>query len=282
MLRSLGDIACDIGIVGLAVWVAKISLWLAPLAVLLIGNRQRSLGDILHDGSHGSLHRSRGVNDLILRVLLAPLLFLSVTKYRRDHFLHHARLGDPNKDPDFISPLPGIDGWLARYWALVKDMRTWMESFAAHIADRDVDAAARLTIVAWWAALGAAIVSVAGIDTFTIFVTLWLLSRATSFHLITCYREMCDHYGLVPGGIGSYTRDIVASGFVEWLVHPRDKGLHLTHHLLPAVPYYRLRAAQQIFSEMHTYRAHARVRDDYAFARSGFLGSHADMLVGVS
>jgi fatty acid desaturase len=69
MLRSLGDIACDIGVVGLAVWAAKISLWLTPLAVLLIGNRQRSLGNILHDGSHGSLHPSRGVNDLILRVL---------------------------------------------------------------------------------------------------------------------------------------------------------------------------------------------------------------------
>ena len=65
MLRSLGDIACDIGVVGLAVWAAKISLWLTPLAVLLIGNRQRSLGNILHDGSHGSLHPSRGVKDAL-------------------------------------------------------------------------------------------------------------------------------------------------------------------------------------------------------------------------
>mgnify|MGYP003472294977 CR=1 FL=1 len=95
------------------------------------------------------------------------------------------------------------------------------------------------------------------------FLGLWLLARATVFHLITTLREMCDHFGLRPGGILSFTRDMAVRGPVRWLIHPRNNGYHLTHHLLPAVPYYRLPQAHALFRRLPVYREHGTVCDAY-------------------
>jgi fatty acid desaturase len=48
----------------LVVWVNEL---LAPLAVVLIANRQRALGNILHDAGHRNLWRDRRRNDLVAR-----------------------------------------------------------------------------------------------------------------------------------------------------------------------------------------------------------------------
>ncbi len=74
---------------------------------------------------------------------------------------------------------------------------------------------------------------------------------------------MCDHFGLRPSGILSFTRDMVCHGFWRVLIHPRNNGYHLTHHLLPAVPYYRLPQAQRLFQQMPAYRDHATVCQAY-------------------
>src|SRR5690348_4332257 len=74
----LRDIGFDILVVVLAVAMARCCYALAPLAILMIGNRQRALGNLLHEGGHGNLHRSRQVNDAITRLLLAPALFASL------------------------------------------------------------------------------------------------------------------------------------------------------------------------------------------------------------
>ena len=100
------------------------------------------------------------------------------------------------------------------------------------------------------------------------FVALWLVARATLFHLITTYREMCDHFGLRPGGIFSFTRDMACHSLWRYVIHPRNNGYHLTHHLLPAVPYYRLPQAHRLFRQMPVYRARGQVCDAY-FAGTG-------------
>ena len=94
-------------------------------------------------------------------------------------------------------------------------------------------------------------------------LALWLLSRATAFHAITMFREMCDHVGLAPGGIFSFTRDMTCRGPWRWLLHPRNNGFHLTHHLCPAVPYYLLPQAQKLFVQTPSYRKRAVVCDAY-------------------
>lgn len=166
--------------------------------------------------------------------------------------------------------MPRRPGWRRTFWRVVTNLRTWLDSADGGLLSRRAAGASKLYIAAWWAgflALAHAMTS----TSFTLtFVVLWFLSRATTFHLITTFREMCDHYGLKPGGIMSFTRDTVAGGLLRWFIHPRNNGLHLSHHLMPAVPYYRLPKAQRLFREVPTYRAQAHVCSTY-FARSGVV-----------
>ena len=53
-------------------------------------------------------------------------------------------------------------------------------------------------------------------------LALWLAARATAFHVITTFREMCDHHGLSPGGVFCFTRDIKSAGLWSVLFHPRN------------------------------------------------------------
>jgi fatty acid desaturase len=43
---------------------------------------------------------------------------------------------------------------------------------------------------------------------------------------------------------------MVCRGPWRWIIHPRNNGYHLTHHLLPAVPYYRLPEAHTLLCQL--------------------------------
>jgi len=140
-------------------------------------------------------------------------------------------------------------------------LATW--SFAGHLVSPAVTLPAKLSIIGWWMLAVVALNELAGTEFTVVFVLLWLAARATVFHAITTFREMCDHFGLRPAGILSFTRDMVCRGVWRVLIHPRNNGYHLTHHLLPAVPYYRLPHAQRLFEQMPAYRDHATVCHSY-------------------
>jgi len=78
--RALLDIAFDWLIVLSSVaLVVRWSELFAPLAVVLIANRQRALGNLLHDAGHRNLWRDRRRNDLVARLFIAPLLPVPTT-----------------------------------------------------------------------------------------------------------------------------------------------------------------------------------------------------------
>jgi fatty acid desaturase len=265
LVRPLRDIAMDWVVVLASVWlVLDGSAWFAPLALVLIGNRQRALGNILHDAGHRNLSRSALVNDRVAHWLLAPLLLASLARYRAMHFAHHLALGDRQRDPDFI-PVAAASyrHWLQRYVRTVCSLRTWIGSVAGDLVESAVPMATKLHLLAWWAALLAGLVLVAGSPFAITFAALWFGARATVFHLITTFREMCDHVGLQPGCIFSFTRDVTNRGPWRWLIHPRNNGYHLTHHLCPAVPYYRLPQAHELFRQLPAYRERAVECDAY-------------------
>lgn len=263
--RAVLDMAFDwlsiFGAVALVVWWSEL---LAPLAVVLIANRQRALGNILHDAGHRNLWRDRRRNDLVARLFIAPLLFASLTRYRETHFKHHLALGDAGGDPDFLTssrkaPAP----WGLNYLDQVFSLNAWLSSVSGHLFSRQVRAASQLYILGWWVVAVALMWATAGAGFTVAFLVLWLLARATVFHLITTFREMCDHFGLQPGGVFTFTRDLVCHGFWRKLIHPRNNGYHLTHHLLPAVPYYRLPEAHRMLQRQQMFQGSATVCSSY-------------------
>ncbi len=262
--RPMRDTAFDLCVIAVALTMAIAEPLSLPFALLALGNRQRALGNILHDAAHRNLTRNRRLNDLVTRALIAPLLFLSLSRYRDLHFRHHLDLGRAGGDPDLI-PIPTrkAASWTRSLATNALQWPAFAGSAFGHLVDRAVSWPKRLYIVAWWAAVCALLVTAAGPTAISEAMAVWMLARVTTFHVITTYREMCDHHGLMPGGVFSFTRDLPAAGPWSWLIHPRNNAYHLTHHLLPAIPYYRLPAAQRLFATLPPYRSRARVCRSY-------------------
>lgn len=259
--RVLLDIAFDwaliLGAVAAVVWLDAV---LAPLSMLVISNRQRALGNILHDAGHRNIWRNKHQNDFIARVLVAPLLFASLSRYRETHFQHHLELGRTQGDPDLI---PGQDHlpsfWVVSYAGCLLSWTTWLGSLGGHLFAHEVSLRSKAFIMGWWASLIGVLALLGGGNFALAFVMLWLVSRATFFHCITTFREMCDHFGLLPGGVFGFTRDMVCHGPWRWIIHPRNNGYHLTHHLLPAVPYYRLPEAHTLLSQLPLFEERSHI-----------------------
>lgn len=262
--RPLADICFDWLLVLFTVYLVDAwTLWLSPLAVVVIANRQRALGNILHDAGHRNLSRNLRENDMIASLLVAPLVFASLERYRAVHFQHHLALGDPAADPDFLTASASPGRWLNAFLQQLVAPGAWRGSLWGHLFAAQVSWRAQFCILLWWALAMSVLASIEGIGFAGLFLTLWLVARATAFHLITTLREMCDHFGLRGGGIFSYTRDMACHGPWRWLVHPRNNGYHLTHHLLPAIPYYRLPRSHQLFRELQGYKEKGKVNMGY-------------------
>ncbi|HSI51860.1 MAG TPA: fatty acid desaturase [Ideonella sp.] len=262
--RPIMDILVDVAAICAALAVALHEPWTSSLALLVLGNRQRALGNILHDAAHRNLMRDQVLNDLVTWALIAPLLFVSLPRYRDLHFRHHLDLGAKGADPDLI-PIPPMKArsWVSAVAVNALSVRAVLGSAFGHLLDKGVPRRERLYVLAWWALLVAALIAVTGAGAALRMLALWLAARCTVFHLITIVREMCDHHGLMPGGVFSFTRDLKATGLWSALIHPRNNAYHLTHHLLPAIPYYRLPDAQRLFATLPEYQERACVCEAY-------------------
>ena len=212
-MRALFDIAFDVVVAFAAVASMWLSVWLLPAALLLIANRQRAIGNVLHDAAHHNLWRDERINDAFTRLIIAPLALVSISAYRDDHFKHHRMLGTVSGDPDYVAPTRHRGGWCWSYCGLVFQLTAWKSSCVGHLASGCVPWRSKACIVGWWFVFATSLAWFAGPRAAVLFVAMWLLARGTFFHLITTFREMCDHYGLRPGGIWSFTRDMTARGF---------------------------------------------------------------------
>ena len=264
-LRPVFDLVFDLLVIVAAVsGVVAWGLAWTPLALLLLGNRQRALGNLLHDAGHRNLCRHHLINDGLAHVLIAPLLFADLEHYQTTHFRHHQWLGRPEADPDFLVPPTTMPRhWAMRYRDCTFQRAAWWGSLWGHLAQPELSGWARAHIVLWWTIVLAVMHALVGLNITAHAVGLWLLARASTFHLITTFREMCDHHGLRPGGVFSFTRDVVGHRLLRTLLHPRHNGYHLTHHLMPAVPYYRLPQAHELLRQLPIFQDRAQVCDGY-------------------
>jgi fatty acid desaturase len=262
--RSLLDIIADWALIFLSASATYRIGWpLVPFALVVIGNRQRALGNLLHEASHGNLSKRRQINDLLAHLLLAPPLLNSLRIYRELHTRHHAWLGDPLRDPDFLQPgtLEG-DRWFHAFIRCLVTSAIFRGALIGHLADKNTSVRQQLGILTWWIVASAAL-AIINPHFAVVFVALWFSSRITVFHGITTFREMTDHYGLTSGGIFSFTREIPDHGLLSILLHPHHNGYHLTHHLFPSVPYHQLPRLHARLMETDEYRANAYVCPAY-------------------
>lgn len=270
--RPTLDIAFDwLVVVLVAIACHRLNYFAYPFAVTVIANRQRALGNLIHDASHWNLNRNKTINDLLASVCLAPALMSNLGIYRSLHFRHHAKLGKSGQDPDLLArPASAPYAWWTVYLRKAFSPADIAASIIGHVGRADLGWG-HAYIMLWWGAIFGFATACAGTSFAVLFVALWFAARATVFHWITVLREMCDHFGLESGGIYSFTRDIVSGSMWRWVIHPRNNAYHLTHHLMPSVPYYHLPDTQKILSTLPSYAGRGIVCTSYFWGKASVI-----------
>ncbi|AGC47426.1 fatty acid desaturase [Myxococcus stipitatus DSM 14675] len=236
-VRALLEIAETWALI-LGAWALCIyvSWLLLPVALVIIGSRQRALGNRLHDAAHGNIFHGRALNQRAGALLCGLALFEDFELYRSEHLRHHAYLGHPEKDPDYLE-VPAGDGRRHTTWSLyvfyARDARLWRASLLATLLRAPV--AHRWRVALWWAVVLGMFSWLGGAWAALSFALLWLISKMTVYHLIKVFAEISDHIGLPPGTVLGYTRNH-PSNVLSFFLHPHHDNYHVTHHLFPRVP----------------------------------------------
>jgi fatty acid desaturase len=230
------------------------SLWL-PVAMIVIGSRQRALVVLTHDASHYLLAKNHYINDVIANVFLCFPMVKSLKHYRAIHMPHHMNLGDEEHDTDYLNDPEGMKkGWLHVYLKHLLSYDLWtvaeLTQTFRNISKRHV-----LCLALWWGTVLAVLSLSVGAGYAAAFFALWFFSRAIMYHVITTFIIISDHHGLLPGTILGYTRNHPSAGILRWFIHPHNNGFHLAHHLTPYVPFYNLNKARKLLNGWDKYDA---------------------------
>jgi fatty acid desaturase len=242
------------------------------LAVIVIGSRQRGLMNLLHEASHSKLFKNRRMNDWIGRGFTCYPMGASLSAYRAAHYIHHGWLWDEEKDPKTI-----------RYKTLglitpPSDRLTFFKRhivrplLLSHVA-YNIAAALSLKGERRWETfirfgfLALVLGSVLLAHVLPGFLLFWVIPFCTSFQVIRYWNEMAEHAGLPEYNAWMATRNWNSSLLVRWLLAPHSDDLyHLTHHLFPLIPHYRLADAHRLLMQLPQYAA-AHHCDGFFFPR---------------
>lgn len=270
-LQSIASLSFDWGLIALCWWAVVLwGWWALPPAVLLIGARQRALGNLLHDGGHKILFPDPEWNDRLANLLIGIPSLSPVSDYRDTHLRHHVRLGVEHEDPDLIHDEADLTGspWrlLAKHLFSLRMLRVNLFGHLGSMSNRDL-----ANVIAWWVTVVGGLALLAGPAEAGIFFGTWWLARLLVFHPITTFREISDHVGLEPGSTIGFTRNSPHRPILGFFLHPHANNYHLTHHLAPRVPFHRLHRAHEVFMSVPAY-AEAHHCDRYFTGSRSLIG----------
>lgn len=242
------------------------------LAVLMIGSRQRALMNLLHEASHNKLFKNRILNDWIGRFFTSYPMGASFTAYQTNHYIHHGYLWDLSRDPKTQRyttlglVTPSSNGFLFfRHhilWPLLLGHVFHNIKSALSLKDERRDESP-----VRYGFLALLIIGVLMTHMFMGFLLFWLVPFCTSFQIVRYWNEMAEHAGLPDYNPWMGTRNWNSSPFMEWFLGSHSDDLyHLTHHLFPLIPHFRLKKAHQLLMQVPQY-ANAHQCDGFFFPR---------------
>jgi fatty acid desaturase len=96
---------------------------------------------------------------------------------------------------------------------------------------------------------------------------LWLVPMMTTFMFYMLLRDVYQHANADDGRLTN-SRVFFADPFTRWAVFVYGQDVHVTHHLFPAVPHYRLRELHSLLRREHTDYAASVVECHGTFANA--------------
>lgn len=234
------------------------------LALVVIAGRQLCLAILQHEGSHGTLFKSRWANEVLTDWLCARPVWQNLPKYRVHHLRHHTHTGTET-DPDLslhagyptsrrsmarkvLRDLSGLTGLKALYGLLLMDAGVIKWTVSNHIerierGDRRwhhylVSALRNMTPML---ITNGAIWGVLALTGHAWLYGVWVLAYVTPFPLFIRIRSIAEH-GCLERTPDMFlnTRTTRAGWLARLTVAPLRVNYHLEHHVMASVPYYRL------------------------------------------
>lgn len=245
-----------------AIYSASINIWLTPIAMILIGSRQRALATILHEASHLSISKNRSFGKVIGTYLSGYLIFQTWDSYKKSHVLnHHHFLGNSEKDPDYIHyTKSGLYERMSKRRFVLRylifplffiNVISMMKYLINNRLHNDLCKTELFKVL--MAALAFNLFGYVCLG--LIFPVLWLLSYLTVFQTISWFIEVAEHYPIVSVGRNDLymSRNRFGNFIEEFFMEIHSENFHLIHHLFPRVPFWRMKKAHDILMQDSDY-----------------------------
>jgi fatty acid desaturase len=265
------------------------------VAVVILGGRQLALAVMMHDAAHGSLFRTRFLNDVVTDLVCARPVGADVARYRKHHLGHHAHTGT-ERDPDLglASAFPVSRASMARKLARditgISGLRrlVGLVLMDAELLSYNVGGAVVSLPRRGWAvharallrngggafAANAVLFSALAATGHAWLYAAWAVANLTTYGLFLRVRSIAEHACLDRTADPlRNTRTTRANLLARLTVAPLNVSHHLEHHLLPTVPYFRLPALGRALSERGALPAASTAPGYLAVLRSATLAS---------
>lgn len=244
-------------------------------ALVVIAGRQLCLAILQHEGSHGTLFKTRWMNDILVDWLCARPVWQHLHKYRAHHFVHHTRTGTDD-DPDLslhvgypvtrrsmarklLRDITGLTGLKTLYglilmdagfikWTVSNDIqrlpgngRRWYHHLGSAL--RNMAPMLMANAVLW---------SVLALSGHAWLYGVWVLAYITPLPLFIRIRSIAEHGCLArTPDMFLNTRTTRAGWLARLTVAPVHVNHHLEHHVMASVPYYRLPLMHRMLRDRH-------------------------------
>jgi fatty acid desaturase len=242
-------------------------------ATVILGGRQLALAILMHEAAHRTLFKHRVLNDVLGEWLCARPMLGDLLLYRRHHLQHHAHT-NTGLDPDIslVAPFPTTRGSIARKFARdvlgatgvkrafgqllmsfeVIEYTVASESRRRPRQGRGAWDYARAGAKNTWGfvATNLAIAGVLAASGHLWVFSAWIVANLTTFNLFMRIRSLAEHACTERSSDPVHNTRTTRAGLLARLtVAPLRVNYHLEHHLITAVPYFRLPAVHRAMRE---------------------------------
>ncbi|MGO9833147.1 MAG: fatty acid desaturase family protein [Polyangiaceae bacterium] len=233
-------------------------------AVVVLGGRQLALAILMHEAAHRTLFKRRSLNDVFADWTCARPMMTDVARYRRHHLRHHAHTNTA-LDPDLslVDPFPTTRASIARKFARdvlgatgVKRVLGQvlinfevLEYTVANEARRRPRDGRRLADylraggknTSGFVVTNLVIAGLLAASGHLWVYSAWVAANLTTFNLFVRIRSFAEHACTERSSDPlRNTRTTRAGVLARLTVAPWHVNYHLEHHLITAVPYFRL------------------------------------------
>jgi fatty acid desaturase len=259
---------------------SNITWFFYPIALLVIGSRQRALATLMHESAHGILAKNKSLNWVLGTFCSGYLIFQQMTIYKKTHcYEHHCHLGNPELDPDFKlyreeglydtqSPRDFLVKYIIKPLLLFKVPKYLSYLVYHRLFGRRGDRQESIIMQAYLLTLLGASIWFGLWDELILF---WLVPYITVFQVLGYFIEVSEHYPLIgKNTVDLYmTRNRFSPWFEALFTSMHCENFHLVHHLLPSVPFWNQAKANNILQADPNYARHNSLTGGIFFSANG-------------